>query len=151
MVIIKSSFAIASIDFTLSSKGLQYAVSDVPLLQRPLLSLMGYHFEKNREELSLRYYKVNEKWYPYFYSIATGHKVRARKQNINGELSIRAELFISRINTSPKKEGRPEKIMPNDYSFQHLVDNYHEDYWKTFDEIRPEHSLRKLIDQRSTN
>lgn len=149
LVIIKSSFAIASIDFTLSSKGRQYATSDIPLLQRPLLSLLGYHFEKTNEALSLKYYQINEKWYPYFYSIATSHNVRARKQNIHGALDIHAELFISRINSAPKIGSHSLNEMPDDYSFQHLVDDYNDDYWKAFDDVRPEQSLKSLIDQHS--
>lgn len=149
MVITKHSFAIVSLDFNLSAKGKPYAVPDIPLLQRPLLSLMGYHFEKKNEQLSLRYYKISEKWYPYFYRISSSHKVRARKQNINGELSITAELFISRINRSPEMNNRRLKEIPDDYSFQQLVNSYNDDYWKAFDDIKPEQSLKALIDQYS--
>lgn len=39
--------------------------------------------------------------------------------------------------------------MPADYSFQHLVEDYQDDYWKTFDDIKPEQSLKKLIDQQA--
>lgn len=149
MVILKDSFAIASIDFRLSNEGRKYAVSDVPLLQRPILSLLGYHFEKKEEALSLRYYKISEKWYPYYYRISTSHKVRARKQKINGDLSIAAELFISRINPTSGSGGEALKIMPADYSFQQLVDRYDDDYWKTFDDLKPEQSLKERIDQQA--
>lgn len=149
LVILKDSFAIASLDFHLSAKGRQYAVPDIPFLQRPLLSLMGYHFEKKNEQLSLRYYKISDKWYPYFYRISTSHQVRARKQNINGELLIHAELFISKLNRFPKVDRPRPKEMPEDYSFRQLVNSYDDGYWKAFDDIKPEHSLKALIDQRS--
>ncbi|WP_157262297.1 carboxypeptidase-like regulatory domain-containing protein [Pedobacter sp. PACM 27299] len=149
MVIIKGSFAIASVDFRLSEKGKVYAKPDIPLLQRPILSLLGYHFEKKEEQLSLRYYKINEKWYPYYYHIATSHRVRARKQKINAELSVSAELFISKVNGANRSATNALKVMPADYSFQHLVDDYQDDYWKTFDNIKPEQSLKRLIDQQA--
>lgn len=149
MVIIKSSFAIASVDFRLSEKGRAYARPDIPLLQRPILSLLGYHFEKKDERLSLRYYKINKKWYPYYYHIAASHKVKARKQKINAELSISAELFIAKLNGSGRLASTGLKVMPADYSFQHLVEDYQDDYWKTFDDIKPEQSLKKLIDQQA--
>lgn len=150
LVILKDSFAIASLDFRLSTKGRKYAVPDIPFLQRPLLSLMGYHFEKKNEQLSLRYYKISGKWYPYFYRISTSHQVRARRQNIYGELSINAELFISKINRFPKMYGQRPKEMPDDYSFQQLVSSYNDDYWKAFDDIKPEHALKALLDQHAT-
>lgn len=149
MVILKDGFAMASIDFRLSNVGRKYAVSDVPLLQRPILNLLGYHFEKKEEALSLRYSKISEKWYPYYYRISTSHKVQARKQKINGDLSIAAELFISKINPTPGSGMLALKMMSNDYSFQHLVARYDDDYWKTFNDLKPEQSLKELMDQQA--
>lgn len=148
VIITKDSYAFAAIDFSLSERGSAYAVPDIPLLQRPLLSLLGYHFQKRNEELSLRYYKIDKQWYPYFYSISTSHHVRARKQNIAGELAILAELFISKINKSPIRTYE-SAVMPTDYSFRKFVSQYTDDYWKNFDYIKPEQSLKQLVEQQS--
>ncbi len=83
VVITKSSYAIVSIDFALSPKGKAYAQSDVPLLQRPIMSLLGYSIQKLNEELSEKYMKLNDKWVPYFYKIQTTNRVKARKQKID--------------------------------------------------------------------
>ncbi|MBC8986356.1 hypothetical protein H9X96_11265 [Pedobacter sp. N36a] len=96
------NFAIASVDFRLSEKDRAYARPDIPLLQRPILSLLGYHFEKKEEQLTLRYYKVNENgihiiitWLP---AIKLGHA--SRKSMVNC-LSLLSYLFLSSMAQVP--------------------------------------------------
>ncbi|WP_262711265.1 hypothetical protein [Pedobacter hiemivivus] len=37
--------------------------------------------------------------------------------------------------------------MPENYSFQHGVECYTDQYWKEFDYIKPEHTLKDLVDK----
>lgn len=147
VVILMSSYAIVSLDFVLSPKGRAYAQSDVPFLQRPILSLLGYNLQKANEELSLKYMKINDKWYPYFYKIETTHRVKAKKQHIDGNLYISAELFISRINEQPKNNYGKDKIMPDNYVFNKLTDNYSDNYWEGFNFIKPTSSLKDIAEK----
>lgn len=145
VVLIKSSFAIVSLDFSLSPKGRQYAKSDLHLMGRTLLGLLGYHFQKLNEELSLRYMEIDHKWYPYFYKIAVTHHVKARKQKIDGKLNIAAELFISQINEIPKHQFKGKLVMRDNYSFKNVVNDYTEDYWSGYDVVKPEHTRKDFV------
>jgi len=151
VVIIRSSYAIVSLDFVLSPKGRAYAQSDVPFLQRPIMSLMGYTIQKLNEELSERYMKINDKWYPYFYKIETTHRVRAKKQHIDGNLYVSAELFISNINEQAKANYDKEKVMPSNYIFNKLTDVYTNDYWEGFNFIEPTSSLKAIAEKLHSN
>lgn len=147
VVVIKSSYAIVSIDFTFSPKGVGYASSDIPFLQRPLMRLFGYHFQKLDEELSGRYIKINGKWYPYYYKIATTHDVKAKKEHIEGKLYISAELFISRVNEKPGKNYDKASVIPSSYSFQQTAQDYSDDYWGEYNFIKPSTSLKKIAEK----
>ncbi|MBB5620271.1 hypothetical protein HDE69_001320 [Pedobacter cryoconitis] len=151
VVIIMSSYAIVSIDFILSPKGKAYAQSDVPFLQRPVMSLLGYSIQKVNEELSEKYMKINDKWYPYFYKIETTHRVKAKKQRIDGNLYISAELFISKINEQPKSNYSKDKVMPDSYVFNKLTDTYSDDYWEGFNFIKPASSLKVIAEKLHSN
>lgn len=151
VVIIKSSYAIVSIDFVLSPKGKAYAKSDVSFLQRPFMSLLGYNIQKVNEELSEKYMKINDKWYPYFYKIETTHRVKAKKQQIDGNLYISAELFISKTNPQPKNNYSKVKVMPADYIFNKLTNTYSDDYWEGFDFIQTTNSLKAIVEKIHTN
>lgn len=151
VVILMSSYAIVSVDFVLSPKGKAYAQSDVPFLQRPILRLLGYSIQKLNEELSTKYMKINDKWYPYFYKIETTNRVKAKKQHIDGNLYISAELFISKINEQPKNNYGKDKIMPDNYVFNKLTDNYSDDYWEGFDFIKPTSSLKVIAERLHSN
>ena len=146
IVIIKSSYAIASIDFSLSPKGKQYIGSDVPFVLRPLMRLMGYSFQKLNEQLSCRYAKIKNKWYPQFYSISTTHHVKARKQHIDGNLQLSGELFISNVNMKPLKKYDPANRMPRDYSFNKNAVDYSDDYWGDYNFIKPTTALKKIAE-----
>lgn len=146
IVIIKGSYAIASIDFSLSPKGKQYIGSDVPFVLRPLVRLMGYSFQKLNEQLSCRYAKIKNKWYPQFYSIATTHHVKARKEHIDGNLQLSAELFISNVNGKPLKKYDQADRMPRDYSFNKNAVDYSDDYWGDYNFIKPTTSLKKIAE-----
>ena len=151
VVILMSSYAIVSVDFVLSPKGKAYAQSDVPFLQRPILSLLGYSIEKVNEELSVKYMKINDKWYPYFYKIETTNRVKAKKQHIDGNLYISAELFISKINEQPENNYGKDKIMPDNYVFNKFTDNYSDDYWEGFNFIKPTSSLKVIAEKLHSN
>jgi hypothetical protein len=151
VVIIMSSYAIVSIDFELSPKGKRYAKSDVPFLYRPVMSLFGYSIQKVNEELSEKYMKINDKWYPYFYKIETTHRVKAKKQHIDGNLYVSAELFIPQINEQPKNNYDKDKIMPDDYVFNKLTDIYSDDYWEGFNFIKPTSSLKAMVEKLHAN
>ena len=151
VVIVMSSYAIVSIDFALSPKGKAYAQSDVPLLQRPIMNLLGYSIQKVNEELSEKYMKIKDKWYPYFYKIETTHQVKAEKQRIDGKLYISAELFISKISEQPKNKYTKDKIMPNNYVFNKLTDTYNDDYWEGFNFIKPTSSLKVIAEKLHSN
>lgn len=146
-----SSYTIVSLDFVLSPKGKAYAQSDVPFLQRPILSLLGYSIQKLNEELSEKYMKINDKWYPYFYKIETTNRVKAKKQHIDGNLYIIAELFISKINEQPKNNYGKDKIIPDNYAFNKLTNNYSDDYWEGFNFIRPTSSLKVIAEKLHSN
>lgn len=150
-VIIKSSYAIASIDFTLSPKGKSYAESDIPFFQRPIIKLLGYSFQKINEELSEKYVRINDKWYPYFYKIETTHHVKAKKQHIDGELHISAELFVSKINEQPENSYSKELIMPDNYVFKKVAENHNDSYWEGVDFIKPTSSLKAVAEKMSGN
>lgn len=147
VIVLKSSFAIVAVDLTLSPRGVKYAKADIPLLQRPLMSLMGYHFQKMNEELNLKYRKIDDKWYPYFYKVATTHHIKVRKKNIDGNLLVSAELFISKINKIPKNDYSKKRLMPADYSFQQNVKSYTDDYWEAYDDIKPSNSLKEMTEK----
>lgn len=151
VVIIMNSYAMVSIDFALSPKGKLYAQSDVPFLQRPIMGLLGYSIQKVNEELSEKYMKINDKWYPYFYKIETIHRVKAKKQRIDGSLYISAELFISKINEQPKNNYGKDKIMPDNYVFNKLTDTYSDDYWEGFNFIKPTSSLKVIAEKLHSN
>lgn len=151
VVVIKSSYAIASIDFTLSEKGRKYAESDIPFLQRPLLKIMGYSLEKQDEQLTERYLKINNKWYPYFYRIATIHHVKSRKHHIDGNLQVSAELFISSINENPVNKYDKKAIMPSSYSFQKNVKNDQDSYWEDYNFIKPGEELKAIAEKIKKN
>lgn len=151
VVVIMSSYAIVSIDFELSPKGKAYAKSDVPFLQRPIMSLLGYSIQKVNEELSEKYMKINDKWYPYFCKIETKHRVKAKKQHIDGNLHISAELFVSKINEQPKNNYIKDKIMPDHYVFNKLTNNYNDDYWEEFNFIKPTSSLKDTAEKLHSN
>lgn len=148
VIVIKKSFAIASIEISYSDKGRRFAKSDIAFLQRPLLMLLGYHFQKTNEMLSLRYNLNGDKWYPYFYKIATTHQVEAKKQKIAGELLVSAELFIHPV-PAVKSDFSKKNIMSENYSFQHGVERYTEQYWEEFDYIKPEHTLKDLVEKQA--
>ncbi|WP_316743608.1 carboxypeptidase-like regulatory domain-containing protein [Pedobacter antarcticus] len=148
VIVIKKSFAIASIEISYSDKGRRFAKSDIAFLQRPLLMLLGYHFQKTNEMLSLRYTMNGDKWYPYFYKIATTHQVEAKRQKIAGELLVSAELFIRPV-PAVKSDFSKKNIMPENYSFQQGVERYTDQYWKEFDYIKPEHTLKDLVDKQA--
>lgn len=151
VVIIMNSYAMVSIDFALSPKGKVYAQSDVPFLQRPIMGLLGYSIQKVNEELSEKYMKIKDKWYPYFYKIETTHRVKAKKQRIDGNLYISAELFISKINEQPKNNYGKDKIMPDNYVFNKLTDTYSDDYWEGFNFIKPTSSLKVIAEKLHSN
>ncbi|WP_158795816.1 carboxypeptidase-like regulatory domain-containing protein [Pedobacter sp. L105] len=151
VVIIKSSYAIVSVDFALSPKGVPYTEPDVPFLQRPMMKLLGYSLEKVNEELSEKYVKLNGKWYPYFYKIETTHHVKAKKQHIDGNLHISAELFISKVNEHPRNNYSKELVMPDDYVFKKVVENYKDDYWDGFNLIKPTSSLKEIAEKINTH
>ncbi|KEQ28655.1 hypothetical protein N180_04460 [Pedobacter antarcticus 4BY] len=148
VIVIKKSFAVASIEISYSDKGRRFAKSDISFVQRPLLMLLGYHFQKTNELLSLRYTMNGDKWYPYFYKIATTHQVEAKKQKIAGELLVSAELFV-RPESAVKSNFSKKNIMPENYSFQHGVERYADQYWKDFDYIKPDHNFKGLIDKQA--
>ncbi|MGY0035561.1 hypothetical protein [Pedobacter sp. NJ-S-72] len=151
MVIIKSSYAITSLDFALSPKGIDYAKADISFLARPVFSLLGYSIKKLNEEFSERYIKIDHKWYPYFYKIVTAHHFKARYQHLEGNLYINAEMFISKVNKVP--EGKYEKnlVMPRDYVFKKYVKDYKEGYWDDYNFIKPTNSLKEITEKIKPN
>lgn len=149
MVILKSSYAIVSTDFALSPKGIAYAKADISFIARPVYSLMGYSFRKLNEEFSERYVKINDKWYPYFYKIASVHHLKAKYKHLEGTLSVNAELFISKVNIPP--QGNYEKIMSRGYVFKNYVTTYKDDYWGDYNFIKPTNSLKELAEKLQAN
>lgn len=149
MVILKSSYAIVSSDFALSPKGIAYAKADISFIARPVYSLMGYSFRKLNEEFSERYVKINDKWYPYFYKIASVHHLKAKYKHLEGTLSVNAELFISKVNIPP--QGNYEKIMSRGYVFKNYVTTYKDDYWGDYNFIKPTNSLKELAEKLQAN
>lgn len=147
MVIIKSSFAIVSIDFALSPKGIEYAKADISFLARPVFSLLGYSIKKLNEEFSERYIKIDGKWYPYFYKIVTAHHFKARYQHLEGNLYINAEMFISKVNKIPELKYDSRLIMPRNYVFKNYVTEYKDDYWGDYNFIKPTNSLREITEK----
>lgn len=151
VVVVMSSYAIASIDFELSPKGKEYAQSDVPFLQRPMMKVLGYSIQKVNEQLSGKYMKIKNKWYPYFYKIETTHRVKAKNQHIDGYLHVSAELFIPQISEQPKNNYNKDKVMPDNYVFNKLTDTYTDDYWEGFDFIKPTSSLKVIAEKLHSN
>lgn len=149
MVILKTSYAIVATDFALSPKGIAYAKADISFIARPVYSLLGYSFRKLNEEFSERYVKINNKWYPYFYKIASVHHLKAKYKHLEGTLSVNAELFISKINIPP--QGNYEKIMSRSYVFKNYVTTYKDDYWEDYNFIKPTNSLKELAEKLQAN
>lgn len=151
MVILKNSYAITSIDFALSPKGVEYAKADISFLARPVFSLLGYSIKKLNEEFSERYIKIDKKWYPYFYKIVTAHHFKARYQHLEGNLYINAEMFISKVNIIPEGGYEKNSVMPHDYIFRKYVTDYKDDYWDDYNFIKPTNSLKEITEKINPN
>ncbi|QNK64435.1 hypothetical protein H7F33_08145 [Pedobacter sp. PAMC26386] len=151
MVIVKSSFAIVSIDFALSPEGIEYAKADLSFLAKPILSLLGYSIRKLTEEFSERYVKIDHKWYSYFYKISTVHHFKAKYKHLEGNLYVNAELFIPKINKHSEGSYEKKLVMPDGYVFKNYVTVYKDGFWGDYNFIKPTNSLKEIAERMNTN
>lgn len=133
IVIAKATSAVVDIRLSLSAKGISYAEPDIPGVLRPVLRLMGYRFQKLGETLHAIYVKKENWYYPARFLISTAHFIQARKQHLQGKLTITAEMVVADIDRHPPEKIDPALIMPENYVFKNRALN-DQRYWDTFDQ-----------------
>jgi hypothetical protein len=151
IVVIKNSLAIVSLDYSLSPKGIMYAKPSIGFLGRAIMGLLGYHFKKLDEKVSLKYMKNGEKWYPYYYRIANSHHVKVNLKKIDGNLDFSAELFVSQLNKTPKHQYGKKEVISSNYIFEKTALDHTEGFWTGYAFVKPGKSGKDILPEFKVN
>ncbi len=149
IVISKNTYAIISFDLGYSPRGLKYIKSDMRRITRLFLKLTGFTAKKLSGDLTLRYYKVNNNWYPYYIKLSSLHCVKIRRKKIDGNLLLRAEMLNGKFENPNYSKFQTGDLLTKKFSFQEKNTKYDNEFWDEYNFIKPESELiivgKKLI------
>lgn len=144
MVISKNTYAIISFDLGYSPRGLKYIKPDMPVVTRPFLKLLGFTAKKLSGNITLRYYKVDDNWYPYYIKLSSLHYVKIRSKKIDGNLLLKAEMLNGKFENANYAEFQTGDLVTEKFSFQEKNIKYDNEFWDEYNFIKPESELIKV-------
>jgi len=146
MYVHRETFAIVHANFRFDKNGLRNAESTM-IKKKP----RGVKARPTYVQYQVNYQQFQGKWHLANVQASVKFKIRSKRDKLNSEYHSVSDLLVTNIQfTELKKFTRNELITQKDV-FVEMINEYDENFWESYNIIKPDEDLRNAFKNQTEN